>query len=82
MTTRQPFDGVIIGTPEQNALRLVLKLSGARSRIRNAQSKPVYLQAATDEWDVLRELDAFAAHIRQGESDALEALLRPESEAP
>lgn len=62
-TKREPFDGPIVGTAESNALRLVLKLASARARIRNAQSKPAYLVAATDEWDILSELDGFASHV-------------------
>ncbi|MCR4374189.1 MAG: hypothetical protein NUW22_05010 [Acidobacteria bacterium] len=44
--------------------RLIVRLAEARRAIRNAQSKPAYLSAATDEWDALREIDGFVSHVQ------------------
>lgn len=55
----------ILPPAEINARRLLLRLSGARAAIRQAQSKAAYLAAVTDEWDILQELDGHAQRLRE-----------------
>lgn len=62
-----PFDGPIVGSYESNALRLLLRLAEARNALRNAAGKPAYLQAVTDEWVVLQEIDRFTHYVQQRE---------------
>lgn len=50
------------------AIEITLRLAVARTAIRNAPSKPAYLAAATDEWEVLNELDGFADHVAHQEA--------------
>jgi hypothetical protein len=44
---------------EKTARELLTRLAHARQAIRNAQSKPAYLVAVSEEWDVLREIDGY-----------------------
>lgn len=44
---------------------LIVRLAEARRAIRNAQNKPAYLAAATDEWEVLQEIDGFVGQWQQ-----------------
>jgi hypothetical protein len=65
----QPFTGVIVGSHESNALRLLLQLASCRMAIRNAQTKDAYLHAATAEWDIHQQIDVFAHHVQQQEQE-------------